>query len=238
MDFSIWTAAGLLGVALYLSAYGALQLGFLRGSSPLYTLLNMFGAICVLLSLLDAFNVSQMLISLSWIVLSIIGLARMAWERSSAHFSDEERVFLNAHFATLPPHLARKFLRLGRWQTVSPGTVLTRQGQPVHELVYMASGQAQVTAHGSEVATLGPGALIGELTVMHGAEATADVELMEEARVFTLPRAALLRELDSDHDFSLAVSGALQIEAQRKIDLANRENAARKIHERRHEAVG
>ncbi len=229
MDFSIWTAAGLLGVVLYLAAYGALQFGLLRGSSVSYTLLNMAGAVFVMLSLVDAFNVSQMLISLSWIVLSVIGLARMAWARSNTRFSEEERVFLSAHFSTLPPHLARKFLKLGRWQTVSPGTVLTRQGQPVHELVYMATGRAAVRAHGADVAALSPGALIGELTVMHGAEATADVELMEEARVFTLPRAALIRELEADHDFSLAVSGALQVEAQRKVDLANRERASRDV---------
>ncbi len=226
MDFSIWTAAGLLGVALYLVAYAALQFGLLRGSSVAYTVLNMLGAVFIMLSLVDAFNLSQMLISLSWIVLSIIGLTRMAWERSNTRFSEEERVFLSAHFASLPPHLARKFLRLGRWQTISPGTVLTRQGQAVHELVYVATGQARVSAHGGDIATLGPGALIGELTIMHGADATADVEITEEARVFTLPRAALIRELEADHDFSLAVSGALQIEAQRKIDLANRATAS------------
>ncbi len=225
MEFSIWTAAGLLGVALYLSAYGALQLGFLRGSSPWYTILNMAAAVFVLVSLIEAFNMSSLLIQVFWITLSIIGLARMAWERSNTRFSDEERVFLSAHFASLPPHLARKFLKLGRWQTLSAGTVLTRQGQAVHELVYVAKGQADVRAHGSSVATLGPGALIGELTIMHGSEATADVEITEEARVFTLPRAALIRELEADHDFSLAVSGALQIEAQRKIDIANRERA-------------
>ena len=225
MDFTIWTALGLFGVALYLCAYGALQLGFLRGSSPSYTLLNMLGAVFVLLSLVDAFNVSQMLISMSWIVLSLIGLARMAWERSNARFSDEERGFLGKHFASLPPHLARKFLKLGRWQTLIPGTVLTRQGQPVHELVYVASGVAEVRAHGSEVAVLGPGALIGELTIMHGADASADVEVTHEARVFTLPRASLIRELEADHDFSLAVAGALQVEAQRKIDIANRHRA-------------
>ena len=226
MDFSIWSAAGLLGVALYLAAYGALQLGFLRGRSPLYTLLNLAAAAFVLVSLTDAFNMSSALIQVFWIVLSVIGLARMAWERSAARFSDEERTFLSKHFASLPPHLARKFLRLGRWQSVSPGTILTRQGQSVHELVYVAEGAARVTAHGAEVATLGPGALIGEMTIMHGADATADVEITEKARIFTLARAALIRELEADHDFALAISNALQIEAQRKIDGANRATAA------------
>uniref|UniRef100_A0A975YGC6 Cyclic nucleotide-binding domain-containing protein n=2 Tax=Gymnodinialimonas phycosphaerae TaxID=2841589 RepID=A0A975YGC6_9RHOB len=225
MEFSIWSTSGLVGVALYLSAYGGLQLGLLRGSSVTYTVMNMFAAMAVLLSLVEAFNLSSLLIQISWITLSLVGLGRMAWVRSQVRFSDEERAFLSTHFSTLSPHLARKFLRLGRWQSVSPGTVLARQGMPVHELVYVGHGNAEVRAHGVVVAQIGPTALIGEMTIMHGGEATADVEITSEARIFTLPRAALIRELDIDHEFALAVSNALQIEAQRKIEAANRNRA-------------
>jgi len=225
MEFTIWSAFGLLGVALYLAAYGALQLGLLRGASVTYTVMNLAAATSVLVSLLGVFNLSLLLILVLWIILSIIGLVRIARSRSQTQFSDKERAFLAAHFGSLPPHLARKFLRLGRWQTVSPGTVLARQGAPVHELIYVASGTADVRAHGGLVAELGSGALIGELTIMHGGEATADVEITQEAHIFTLPRASLLRELEADHEFALAVASALQIEAQRKIDLANQERA-------------
>ncbi|GAB5446678.1 cyclic nucleotide-binding domain-containing protein [Gymnodinialimonas sp.] len=225
MEFSIWSTSGLVGVALYLAAYGGLQLGLLRGSSITYTVMNMLAAMAVLVSLVEAFNLSSLLIQVSWITLSLIGLGRMAWARSQLRFSDEERAFLSAHFSALSPHLARKFLRLGRWQTVSAGTVLARQGTPVHELVYVAQGSADVCAHGTVVATIGPTALIGEMTIMHGGEATADVEITSEARIFTLPRAALIRELEVDHEFALAVSNALQIEAQRKIEASNRDRA-------------
>lgn len=225
MEFSIWSTSGLIGVAFYLMAYGGLQLGLLRGSSVTYTVMNMLAAMAVLVSLVEAFNLSSLLIQVSWITLSLIGLARMAWARSRVRFSDEETSFLGAHFSTLSPHLARKFLRLGRWQMVSPGTILARQGTPVHELVYIGSGSADVRAHGTTVAQIGPTALIGEMTIMHGGEATADVEITSEARIFALPRAALIRELEVDHEFALAVSRALQIEAQRKIEAANRSRA-------------
>lgn len=225
MEFSIWSASGLLGVAFYLAAYGALQLGLLRGSSATYTVLNLVAAAFVMVSLVEAFNLSSLLIQISWITLSLVGLGRMAWNRSQTGFSEDERGFLSVHFSTLPPHLAQKFMRLGRWETVSPGTVLARQGAPVHELVYIATGLADVRAHGAKVAEIGSKALIGEMTIMHGGDATADVEITHEAHIFTLPRAALIRELEADHNFALAVAGALQIEAQRKIDLANRERA-------------
>lgn len=227
MTLTFWSASGLLGVTLYLAAYGALQLGLIRGSSLIYTLLNLTAACAVLVSLTEAFNLSSALIQGSWIALSLIGLARLAWRHSQTRFSDEDQRFLSRHFATLPPHLARKFITLGRWQSVSAGTVLTRQGAPVHELIYIASGSASVRAHGAEVAALGPGALIGEMTVMHGGAATADVEITAPTRLFALPRATLIREVEADHDFALAIAGALQIEAQRKIDTANRARATR-----------
>lgn len=225
MEFTIWSVAGLLGVALYLSAYGGLQTGFLRGSSVTYTVMNLLGAAAVLVSLVEAFNLSSAVIQTSWVALSLVGLGRMAWVRSRLRFSDEEQVFLGTHFSTLAPHLARNFLRLGQWQTVSPGTMLARQGTPVHGLVYVSEGSAVVRAHGATVATIGPGELIGEMTIMHGGKATADVEITSRARIFNLPRAALLRELEVDHEFALAIANTLQIEAQRKIDAANRDRA-------------
>ncbi len=225
MTVTIWSAAGLFGVALYLVAYGALQFGLIRGRSVTYTILNLVAACAVLASLTEAFNLPAALVQMSWIALSLAGLARMAWLRTRVRFSEEERRFLSAHFATMAPHLARGLLGLGRWQSASPGTILTRQGAPVHALIYIAGGAASVRAHGAEVARLGPGALIGEMAVMHGGAATADVEVTETARIFALPRADLLREVAVDPDFALALSHGIQIEAQRKIDAANRNRA-------------
>lgn len=225
MEFSIWAAFGIAAAVIYVLSYAALQLGFIRGRSFAYTGMNLVAASFALISLQDAFNISTLLTSTFWVLLSIVGLWRLVRERSNTRFSEEESTFLGAHFPSLPPHLARQFLALGHWQTVSDGTVLTRQGQVVSELVYLSSGQASVRAHGAEVATLHANALIGEMSVLHGSEASADVQTKGEARVFTLSRQSVTREMEIDHDFALAVSRALQLEAQRKLDIANRERA-------------
>ena len=227
MDLTIWSAFGLLGVALYVGAYGALQVGLLRGSSPTYTLLNLGAACAILVSLYEAFNLSSLLIQVFWITFSGIGLARYAWIRSQASFDETERAFLNAHFSTLPPHMARKILSMGQWRTAQEGTVLTRQGAPVRELVYFSDGAAEVRAHGAVVAHVGPGALIGEMTILHGDAATADVELTVSSYLFCIPRDALIRELRADQELAMAVSQALQIEALRKFDAANRRTAGK-----------
>ncbi|MEJ6391787.1 cyclic nucleotide-binding domain-containing protein [Gymnodinialimonas sp. 2305UL16-5] len=227
MQMTFWSMMGLLGVGLYLIAYAALQFGALRGSSAIYSGLNLAAAVAVLVSLTEAFNLSSALIQISWIALSVIGLIRLAILRRQTQFTEEEQALLAMHFPSLPPQQARQFLRLGTWQRLSADLVLTRQGSPASALTYLASGAAEVRAHGAIVGRLGAGALVGELSVIHGAEATADVEITAEARVFSVASDALRRELLADHDFALAVSRALQIEAQRKLDTLNRAAAGR-----------
>lgn len=221
MDFTLYSLTGIFGAALYLGAYGALQIGVLRGSSILYTVLNLAAALAVLISLGEAFNLSSAIIQTSWVVLSIIGLGRRAVLHYMAQFNPEEKGLLAGHFPALPPTQARRLLQLGSWRDLPAGAVLARQGEPVGALIYLNSGAARVTAHGRVVARLGPGDLIGEFTVMHGGAATATVETTDATRVFSLPRKKLLREMSSDHEFALLMGNALQIEAQRKIESAN-----------------
>jgi len=69
-------AVGLLGVVLILLAYFLLQAGHMRGESLAYQLMNAFGALLVLVSLLYAFNLSAFLMELAWLAVSIYGIFR------------------------------------------------------------------------------------------------------------------------------------------------------------------
>ena len=69
-------AVGLLGVVLILLAYFLLQAGHMRGHSLAYQLMNAFGALLVLVSLLYAFNLSAVLMELAWLAVSIYGIFR------------------------------------------------------------------------------------------------------------------------------------------------------------------
>ncbi|MEM9430334.1 MAG: hypothetical protein AAGA32_12670 [Pseudomonadota bacterium] len=71
------TAIGLLGASLYLVAYGGLQIGWLRSDQALYSWLNLLAATCVLIDLQRHFNLPAALIQVSWIAISLFGLARI-----------------------------------------------------------------------------------------------------------------------------------------------------------------
>ena len=69
--------AGYLGVALVLLAFLLLQANRLRGNGLIYQLMNIAGAIGVMLSLLFGnFNASAFVMQLAWLVIGIYGIVR------------------------------------------------------------------------------------------------------------------------------------------------------------------
>ncbi len=65
---------GVGGFVFYISAFAAVQLGFLDGNSIAYTLANLAAAMMVAVSLIAEFNLSSALIQGSWIVIGLTGL--------------------------------------------------------------------------------------------------------------------------------------------------------------------
>lgn len=69
---------GLIGVGFYLASYAAVQAGWLRADRAWYPVLNIIAASCVLIELQRNYNLPSVLIQVSWILISIGGLVRLA----------------------------------------------------------------------------------------------------------------------------------------------------------------
>lgn len=69
---------GLAGVLLMLVAYALGQLGRLRVDSVPALLMNLAGAVLVMVSLLFKFNLSAFLMEAAWAVVAMSGLVRLA----------------------------------------------------------------------------------------------------------------------------------------------------------------
>jgi hypothetical protein len=77
MTIAWYDWAGYLGVALVLLAFLLLQAHRLHGNGLVYQLMNVFGAIGVMLSLLfGAFNASAFVMQLAWLAIGIYGIVR------------------------------------------------------------------------------------------------------------------------------------------------------------------
>lgn len=73
---------GNLGVLLVLGTYLLVQLDRMDIRRPVYSVSNAVGAILIIVSLLQDFNLSSFVIEIAWLAISLLGLFR--WRRLAA----------------------------------------------------------------------------------------------------------------------------------------------------------
>ena len=81
MDTCITDTIGMIGTALVVVAYYLLQLEKLNPKGLGYNLLNLVGAVLLLISLLFTFNLASFVIEVFWIGASLIGLWKLLQRR-------------------------------------------------------------------------------------------------------------------------------------------------------------
>lgn len=216
----VFNAAGLAGVVVYLGSYALLQAGILRGGGYTYAILNLCASSLVLISLTVAFNLSSAIIQVSWIVISLMGIARLAWINGHVRFSAEEEAMLQQVFTDMPRPMARRFLNRGNWIDAAEGSILTEEGTPVANLYFLADGEVQVISGGQVICTITSG-LIGEMNVLTGGEASATVRIAIPSRLFVISGDALRRLNARDPDFRILLSKGMSRDTGRKLMSAN-----------------
>ncbi len=70
---------------------------------------------------------------------------------------------------------------------VEAGRVLCRQGETGHEAFVVIAGEASVTVDGAEVETLGPGSLVGEISLIDHGPRTATVSAKTAMHLLVVP---------------------------------------------------
>ena len=94
-------------------------------------------------------------------------------------------------------------------QTLAPGELLIREGDPGDARFVVVSGELDGTkragATEQPLARVGPGAIQGEIAALQGTERQASVRAITDVEVLRIPRAGLLALLDSGPDAALAL---------------------------------
>lgn len=75
---------------------------------------------------------------------------------------------------------------------LEPGAVLVTQGQNMTHMSIVATGEAVVTVDGTQVGTVGPGDVVGELSLVDDALANATVTFEGGGTVWHLARAGFI----------------------------------------------
>jgi hypothetical protein len=85
MTYSWHDLLGNIGVAMVLILYFLLQAERIRVSSATFSLANAFGALLILVSLTQQFNLSAFVVEAAWLAISLYGLARTLRRDRAVH---------------------------------------------------------------------------------------------------------------------------------------------------------
>lgn len=156
------------------------------------------------------------------LLVNLVLLLQFMRGNAAVRFTPDEEPMLKSLLQGLPRARARHFLDQGLWLTGKPGEALIREGEAVTHLFYIADGEARVTSGGKQVARLGGGDLIGEVTVLSGDTASATVTLDSAARMWCAPAQMLRLYLDAHHDVRHAVEQSFSAALRHKLQEMNR----------------
>jgi multidrug transporter EmrE-like cation transporter len=81
MDYPLHNVIGNLGVVMIVGSYFLVQIGKMSATGLLYTLLNGIGAAFIMVSLYFDFNLSAFIVEVFWILISLVGMARIYLRR-------------------------------------------------------------------------------------------------------------------------------------------------------------
>lgn len=74
---------GVIGTVIYISSYFLVQINWIKAPGYSYCILNIIAASLVGISLLFEFNLASALIQASWILISIVGITKLVYNKKS-----------------------------------------------------------------------------------------------------------------------------------------------------------
>jgi CRP/FNR family transcriptional regulator, cyclic AMP receptor protein len=91
----------------------------------------------------------------------------------------------------------------GERQWLEPGTTLIRQGEPIEALIFVLDGQVAVSIAGiGEVARLGSGEILGEMSLVDESPPSATVTVVAPTQVLAVDKQRLVDRLESNAAFA------------------------------------
>lgn len=131
------------------------------------------------------------------VTVNIIQIAREYMIERRVRFSPEEAHFFETHLSSLSRKDARRLLNMGIWVDGEPGTVLTREREPVKNLIYLLSGRVDILSQDAKVGACIAGNFVGEMSVLSKSTASATAVVAEPSRYWMIG-AERLHKLQKD----------------------------------------
>jgi hypothetical protein len=138
------------------------------------------------------FQVEPLWSALFWqacfLTVNLVNLLILLYSMRATNFDEDEERAYELKFSELKPHEVRPIFRHAERRSLSDGEVLLRDGGENRKLHLILEGECRVIKNGGEVALLGPGQFVGELSFLSGEEVSADVAASAETRLMSWDR--------------------------------------------------
>ena len=121
-----------------------------------------------------------------FIAINLYQIFRLVFDERRLRYMKELHLLSQGAFASLTREQLAQLVKVGSWRTFEPGTEVTREGEPVKDLVLICDGQMVVESQGQTITNLHGGSLVGELAFVSGRPASATVTAQRVTRTFVL----------------------------------------------------
>ncbi len=155
------------------------------------------------------------------IAINMVHAGLLVYERRLMRLTpDEQRLHANA-FAAMDRTAVRKLLRAGQWCSMKDGDILANQGERPERLTLISEGRADVMLGQRQIAELGTGRFICEISFITQQPANATVRARGPLRCLSWERAALERRLARDPELCAVMNAAIGSNLATKISTQN-----------------
>jgi len=152
-----------------------------------------------------------------FVLINVVNLYFLTHEHLLSRIdSDAQGLMVGPFFGMARAPFVR-LMRAGHWRDLPAGTELTREDEPVRDLMVVGSGTAEVLVKGERVAELHAGSFIGEMSLLTRGNATATVRTAGPCRLFTVPKVKLSELLAKDKELDAALHGVLSRDLVQKL---------------------
>ena len=103
-----------------------------------------------------------------FIAINLYQIFRLVFDEHRLRYMKELHLLSQGAFASLTREQLAQLVKVGSWRTFEPGTEVTREGEPVKDLVLICDGQMVVESQGQTITHLHGGSLVGELAFVSG----------------------------------------------------------------------
>lgn len=163
---------------------------------------------------------------LALIAINVVHAAVLVYERRLMRLTPAQRALYDSTFAALDRAAVSKLLRAGEWRDYADGDLLAREGERPERLILLSRGEASVRLGAQEIARLGPGRFVCEISFITHKPANASVHAAGPLRCLTWERQALERRLARDRDLCAVMNAAIGGNLAAKLSTQNAGAAA------------